>query len=258
MINPKFIKEISQPHWLILYLYFFLVLINSIFCYFNQESFSNLNTFGDSVYFSIVTITTLGYGDICPIDGFGKFMVSMSSVAGVILLGFFLISVSSQVEKDREQKRLNTIKLSFKEQYKIWRKYTTFTLCSVAQLTYDDRLNDMQEFRNFFKKDENLNWNKVADSLLNNNFYIRELFGELELLERNIGRFIMQVSIEDEEVMNTLNRYSSKLYKMRQSNLEDSDELKSFMRELWELMTFWSLISGYSEKDPLLIAIEKI
>jgi len=253
----KYIKEILQPHWIILYLYFGMLLVYSGFYYLSKESFMNLNTFGDSLYFSVVTITTLGYGDILPKDNIGKFIVSMESVSGVILLGFFLISVSSKVEEDREKKRLNTIKLSFKEQYKIWREYTTFTLCSIAELTYDKKLNNVKEFKEYFHKDESFNWYKISNNILSNDFHTRELFNELELLQRNIERFIIQSSSEDAELMNMLNRYSSKVYKMRQSNIIDSDERKFFMQGLWELMTFWNSTSGYSEQDPLLVTIEK-
>jgi len=47
-------------------------------------------TFFDSVYYSIVTITTLGYGDIIPLSGSAKFLVAVESVLGIIVIGFAL------------------------------------------------------------------------------------------------------------------------------------------------------------------------
>lgn len=41
-------------------------------------------------YFSTVTITTLGYGDICPNNLFAKLTVALQVLSGVILLSFIL------------------------------------------------------------------------------------------------------------------------------------------------------------------------
>lgn len=44
----------------------------------------------DGIYFSVVTITTLGYGDIVPGAGLGRFLVTTEALFGVIVLGLFL------------------------------------------------------------------------------------------------------------------------------------------------------------------------
>lgn len=41
----------------------------------------------DFIYFSIVTITTLGYGDIIPNTSFIRMMVAIESISGIILMG---------------------------------------------------------------------------------------------------------------------------------------------------------------------------
>jgi len=59
--------------------------------------------FIDSMYFSAVTVTTLGYGDILPITPIGKVLASIHAVSGVCLIGLFLNSLSERrVEKVRE------------------------------------------------------------------------------------------------------------------------------------------------------------
>ncbi|MCW8966162.1 MAG: potassium channel family protein [Candidatus Pacearchaeota archaeon] len=45
------------------------------------------------VYFSIVTITTLGYGDITPTDAVNQLLVGLESISGIIILGLFLNSI---------------------------------------------------------------------------------------------------------------------------------------------------------------------
>jgi len=45
------------------------------------------------LYFSVVTITTLGYGDISPVTGAVRFLVGLESVLGIFLLGSFISSL---------------------------------------------------------------------------------------------------------------------------------------------------------------------
>jgi hypothetical protein len=50
----------------------------------DQDAFSAVLKLGDALYFSIVTMTTTGYGDITPKSGWARFLVSVQ-----ILFGFF-------------------------------------------------------------------------------------------------------------------------------------------------------------------------
>ena len=52
---------------------------------------TNNQSFGNSLYFSIVTFTTLGYGDIVPI-GFGKFLSAFEVLTG-LLMGGLLVAI---------------------------------------------------------------------------------------------------------------------------------------------------------------------
>jgi hypothetical protein len=47
-------------------------------------------------YFSAVTITTLGYGDIVPITNVARIFVVLESVLGLVLIGMFLNSLSRE------------------------------------------------------------------------------------------------------------------------------------------------------------------
>lgn len=53
----------------------------------------------DYLYFMIYTITTTGYGDIIPVSGFTKFIVSIANILEVFFLVIFfnaLLSVRSE------------------------------------------------------------------------------------------------------------------------------------------------------------------
>jgi hypothetical protein len=50
--------------------------------------------FGRMLYFSIVTVTTVGYGDIVPLSTLARALVGIEATFGIILLGLFISSLS--------------------------------------------------------------------------------------------------------------------------------------------------------------------
>lgn len=66
--------------------------------------------FGSWLYYSIVTITTLGFGDYTPAGGIAQTLTAVEVMCGLVILGFFLnavgsmkseIDLESEVEKQR-------------------------------------------------------------------------------------------------------------------------------------------------------------
>lgn len=59
------------------------------------------------VYWSIVTLTTVGYGDISPITPLGKFIASLMMITGygIIAIPTGLITVEMARFKDKQNKR---------------------------------------------------------------------------------------------------------------------------------------------------------
>lgn len=58
------------------------------------------DNFSNSAYFSFVTLTTLGYGDISPVTPIAKTLVYLESVAGVFYMAVVVSSlVSSNIER---------------------------------------------------------------------------------------------------------------------------------------------------------------
>jgi hypothetical protein len=57
------------------------------------------------LYFSVVTVTTLGYGDITPVTSTTRFLVGSEAVLGVLLVGLFLNSLTRRVSQSRSLRK---------------------------------------------------------------------------------------------------------------------------------------------------------
>lgn len=72
-----------------------------------------VQSFFDGLYFSVVTITTLGFGDVYPVSSICRILVCLEVVIGVLLVGFYLNAfateqaefVNKQSEKRNSQER---------------------------------------------------------------------------------------------------------------------------------------------------------
>ena len=61
-----------------------------------------------SVYWAIVTLTTVGYGDIAPVTAFGQVIASIIMILGYAVIAVPTGIVSSEMTRDRKKIHLNT------------------------------------------------------------------------------------------------------------------------------------------------------
>ena len=92
-----------------------------LFCVFSTQLGMN-KSFGEILYFNIVTITTLGYGDLTPTTTFGKLLGSVEALLGIMLFGLFLNSLSHaredeilQGEQRRDKQKKDELKKSLEK-----------------------------------------------------------------------------------------------------------------------------------------------
>ena len=86
---------------LFVFLYVLVIPLFAILYYFFAEPKLD---FIDSMYFSTVTITTLGYGDIVPENVPAKVLVSFEAILGIVLIGAFLNTLSHNISYRATQK----------------------------------------------------------------------------------------------------------------------------------------------------------
>lgn len=114
----KFTKNILNKPLTYGILYLLLIPIYAtIYTSFDLTTSSSIEklSFLNNLYFSVITITTLGYGDILPVDTFAQIMTASESIIGIVLIGLFLNSLShqhglkiqnSEKEKQRKNERI--------------------------------------------------------------------------------------------------------------------------------------------------------
>ena len=59
------------------------------------KAYSNNPTYYDLFYYTIITFSTIGYGDICPVSIVAKFMSIVISLTSIICLTIFISSMLS-------------------------------------------------------------------------------------------------------------------------------------------------------------------
>lgn len=91
---------------------FVVIFISSVLIYVMEanRADSPVNTLFDALYWAIVTISTVGFGDIVPVSSEGRFVAIIVITAGIAVLAFTTsLFVSAFTEKLEEIKEIKTI-----------------------------------------------------------------------------------------------------------------------------------------------------
>ncbi len=74
-----------------------LINIGAVLVYFSEgyKNHSQFTSFGDALWWAIVTVATVGYGDKVPITVAGRIFGSITIISGMILISLFTATISS-------------------------------------------------------------------------------------------------------------------------------------------------------------------
>lgn len=121
------LKIVVHRHcWLIFYLeniWFFSI----VYLYFPHDFSRDIMHYFDSLYFSVITMTTLGYGEIHPESNVAKLFVSIQSLIGILLLGAYL-------NNEAKHYHVFTTKLRFLNLYGIIKRSTLVVESEYAEM----------------------------------------------------------------------------------------------------------------------------
>ena len=91
------------------YIFVVMFIIASSLIYFaeHQKHPTHFNSIPDSIYWALITLTTVGYGDVTPVTALGKLISVISAMGGVIvvalLTGIIASSFSLQMERRKAE-----------------------------------------------------------------------------------------------------------------------------------------------------------
>ncbi len=74
---------------------------------------SSIHSLADGLWFSLVTLTTVGYGDMYPVTPIGKIIGSAYILLSVGLIGFLIGNISSRINRYMENKKLGHMGTNF-------------------------------------------------------------------------------------------------------------------------------------------------
>lgn len=103
--RKHFMASLTRTVILLIINYFEIIICFAIMYLLNKNCFNNTSTWSDSLYFSIITQLTIGYGDIVP-QGINKLIVCLQGILGLffglLILGR-VISLLPNIDSDYEK-----------------------------------------------------------------------------------------------------------------------------------------------------------
>ena len=108
----------------------FVVFVGGLAIYITEESAnSNINNLFDAIYWSFITITTVGYGDISPVSEIGRVISFV-----IVILGITMISFATSVIVSAFSEKLNELKEERVAEY-ISNSDEYLIVCGYGQIT---------------------------------------------------------------------------------------------------------------------------
>ncbi len=86
---------------------FTVVIIIGTIMYLVEGEASGFTSIPKGIYWTIVTITTVGYGDIAPITGFGQFIASLTMLTGYAIIAVPTGIVTAEISQQNRLMKIN-------------------------------------------------------------------------------------------------------------------------------------------------------
>ena len=64
-----------------------------------------INNFSDALYFTVTTVTTVGFGDIVPVTELGRWVVMLTILTGIIMVPYYITTLNKFLSITSKKKR---------------------------------------------------------------------------------------------------------------------------------------------------------
>jgi len=123
LVLGKALRESSYKISVFMLSVVLIVIIMGSVMYVVEGGNNGFNSIPHSIYWAIITITTVGYGDIVPVTSLGKFIASVMMILGYSIIaiptGIISVEISKASKNDNSDlcPKCNTMKLAKKPKY---------------------------------------------------------------------------------------------------------------------------------------------
>ena len=257
-------------------LFTIVIFLFALFYSLNRAEFTGISTFWDGLYLSLVTITTLGFGDITPTTSISKIVTAVEPIFGLIFVGMFLNSMGLEQShrKEKEISRRNKdMNIELAEHYYDVMRNQLLNIC--LDCLFDKSLNkfgveekriqlykkiDQLQFKDYFiGETDNINflkskWNNVVFRGLSRQETYERALRQLLRFSSHLSFFLLNVQAENNQSLNVLRTLSVDIDSIDQTEM-DVVHLSNLMLRI---MAGKDVITGYSREDLIANAISTI
>jgi len=104
--------------WILLLIY--LILIWQLVIFESANPDSNIKNIYDGLWYSVITLTTVGYGDYYPITPFGKILGLIIVLSSLGLLGYLIGNLTNKIRNYMESKKYGHFGVDFENHFIIF------------------------------------------------------------------------------------------------------------------------------------------
>lgn len=111
--------------YLFIGLFFYIIVICLIGYLESQNPSGNIKSISDAFWFAIVTLTTVGYGDLYPVTSIGKILGLLLILGSIGILGFIIGEITNKINQYMEKKKNGYYGTDFENHYVVvgWNEF---------------------------------------------------------------------------------------------------------------------------------------
>ncbi len=139
----------------------YLLILSMMVWFENGSSDSNINTIYDALWYSIITLTTVGYGDFYPVTPGGKIVSLIIIISSLGVLGYLLAQISRAVSEYINKKKMGLNGTDMKNHFVVigWNSFANQILMQIAHSNHPmavvtDNRDDVEVIRSLYPKSQ--------------------------------------------------------------------------------------------------------